>query len=143
MNASPEAIALAEELRPALLRVYRQLRRESEAHGLSLLQSMLLVTIQHKPGITIGELAELERLRGPTMSGHVKQLEAGGLVLRTSPDPEDRRRVGLVVTEQGAALLEAVRRQRTDWLAQQLGRLSEAGRRALGAAIAPLRELGQ
>jgi DNA-binding MarR family transcriptional regulator len=143
MNESSEAFALAEELRPALLRVYRQLRRESEMHGLSLLQSMLLAIIRKRPGITIGELADIEKLRGPTMSGHVKQLEIAGLVQRISPDPEDRRRVGLVVTEQGAALLETVRRQRTDWLAQQIARLSDDGRQALAAAIAPLRELGQ
>ncbi|HVJ55230.1 MAG TPA: MarR family transcriptional regulator [Aliidongia sp.] len=135
--------ALAGELRPALLRIYRQLRRESEPPGLSLLQNILLGIILKHPGITIGELAEMERLRGPTMSGHIKQLEADGLVERAPPDPADRRRVGLTVTAQGKALLQAVKRQRTDWLAQQLQRLSPEGQQAIRAAIAALHELGQ
>ncbi len=140
---SPESTALAEELRPALLRLYRQMRRDSEAHGLSLLQNMLIGLIQRRPGITVGELAEIECLRGPTMSGHVKQMEAAGLVMREPRDPSDRRRVGLVVTERGTALLETIRRQRTDWLAERLERLDAAGQQAIAAALGPLAALGQ
>jgi DNA-binding MarR family transcriptional regulator len=140
-----DPLALADALRPALHRLYRQLRRQSDAPdlGVSPLQNLLLAAIVKHPGIGIGDLARLEKLQGPTISGHVKALEAAGLVKRVAPVSDDRRRTGLAVTEKGRAILEALRLRRRDWLAQQLARLSPAGRRAIHAAIGPLSEIGQ
>jgi DNA-binding MarR family transcriptional regulator len=144
-QASDDSLALADALRPALHRLYRQLRRQSDAPdvGVSPLQNLLLAAIIEHPGIGIGDLARLERLRGPTISGHIKTMEAAGLVKRVAPALEDRRRTGLAVTDKGRAILEALKRRRRDWLAQQLARLSPAGRRAIRDAIGPLSEIGQ
>ncbi len=135
------AIALAEELRPVLHRLLRQLRRESDDIGVSPLQALLLAAIREHPGIGVGELACLEKLRGPTISGHVKAMEALGLVTREAPNPDDRRRVGLVATKKGDEIMEAIKRNRTDWLAQKLARLPPEAREAIQKAIAPLGEI--
>jgi DNA-binding MarR family transcriptional regulator len=45
------------------------------------------------------------------------------------------------VTDEGNRMLRAVRRRRTAWLAQRLGRLSPAELDALEEALAPLERL--
>jgi len=139
-----DALALADELRPVLHRLYRQLRRESEDlnRGVSPLQNLLLAAIIEHPGIGVADLARIEKLRGPTISGHVKRLESAGLIARAAPLSEDRRRVGLMATARGRGSIEAIKRRRRDWLAHQLGHMSFAARRAIRRALAPLSEIG-
>jgi len=140
-----DAIALADELRTALHHVFRRLRQESDddPSGLTLQQKMLLSTISLQPGIGVAELARQEKLRGPTMSGHIKTLEALNLVKRDAPDPEDRRRSGLLLTEHGAALLAEIRNRRRDWLARRLAQLPPEGAAALRNALIYLNEIGE
>ncbi|GLS19282.1 hypothetical protein GCM10007874_22990 [Labrys miyagiensis] len=142
---SDDALALADEMRPVLQRLYRRFRREKEDTdlGVSPIQRLLLVTIAEKPGLGVGELAKHEKLRGPTISGHVKSLEAAGLITRLALDPVDRRRSSLFLTDKSRDLLEEVRKRRRDWLAGQLDRLTPQGRDAIRAALAPLDEIGQ
>ena len=139
-----EARALADELRPILHRLYRQLRRESEDldRGVSPLQNLLLAAIIEHPRIGVADLARIEKLRGPTISGHVNRLESAGLVTRAAPLSRDRRRVGLIVTPKGRASIDAIKRRRRDWLAHELGNLSIAARRTIRKAIGPLSEIG-
>lgn len=138
-----DALALAEALRPLAHRLIRQLRRESADFGVSLLQLQLLATIIKHPGIGTAELARQERVRGPTISGHIKALEAAGLLARTTPAADDRRRIGLVVTEKGRTLVKTMKRRRTDLLAQRIGELSREARRAIRDAIEPLSEISR
>ncbi len=138
-----DAYGLAEALRPALHRLYRQLRRESGDAGLSPLHGLLLAAIIRQPGIGVAELARMERLRGPTISGHVKAMERDGLIARSEPDPSDRRRNGLVATGKGQEIIRGLKQSRTDWLAFELARLSPRQRDAIRAAIEPLMEIGQ
>jgi DNA-binding MarR family transcriptional regulator len=139
------AIALADELRTALHHVFRRLRQESDddPSGLTLQQKMLISTISLQPGIGVAELARQEKLRGPTMSGHIKTLEALNLVRRDAPDPEDRRRSGLLLTEHGMAVLADIRNRRRDWLARRLAQLPPEGAAALRNALIYLNEIGE
>jgi DNA-binding MarR family transcriptional regulator len=140
-----EAIALADELRTALHHVFRRIRQESDndPSGLSLQHKLLLSTISQTPGIGVAELARMEKLRGPTMSGHIKALEAAGLIRRDTPDPEDRRRSGLLLSEHGAAVLADIRNRRRDWLARKLAQLPPEGAQALRDALIYLNEIGE
>lgn len=138
-----EAHALAEILRPALHRLHRQLRRESDEPGLSPLHALLLAAILRQPGIGVAELARMEKLRGPTISGHVKAMERNGLIMRAAPDPNDRRRNGLVATDRGEEIIRNMKQKRTDWLASELAKLSPEERAAIRAAVGPLGEIGQ
>src|SRR3989442_4620586 len=81
----PPAVAadptvLANRLRPVLLQLNRQLRREIHSLGVTGGQVSLLVQIKYHPGIGIRELAALERMSVPGMSKFISRLEEAGLV---------------------------------------------------------------
>lgn len=137
-ESHPETAILAERLRPVLLRLSRQLRRQSAPVGLSAIDAMLLGLILKREGIGVSELADHEQMARPTMSAHVKRLEAAGWIVRDAPDAQDKRRIGLRITPEGQAALLAVRQRRNDWLARELEALDGAERAAVEAAIAPL-----
>lgn len=135
-----DPVAVANRLRPVLLKLNRHLRREVHSLGLTGGQASLLFTIQGRPGIGVRELASLERMSAPGMSKYIGRLEAAGLVTR-EPSGEDRRRVGLRVTPDAERVLRSVKSRRTAWLASRLRGLSEAELAAVDAAIRPLQEL--
>jgi DNA-binding MarR family transcriptional regulator len=134
-----DAMAVADRLRPTLLRLGRELRREKIA-GVSPHQVSLLVAIKYSPGVTVGELAAEERVSTAAMSKRVSRLERDGLVART-PSETDRRCVGLTLTEDGQRTLRRVRSRRTAWLASRLGALTPEELAAVGAAAEPLARL--
>src|SRR5450830_2052956 len=104
------ALALSDELRLAFKGLLRSMQREGGdmASNVSLMQYMLLGLIHEQPGIGVAALARVQNVRGPTVSAQVKSLEEAGLVERSAPDPQDRRRSGLQVSAQGLAILEAL-----------------------------------
>jgi DNA-binding MarR family transcriptional regulator len=135
-----DTLSIADRLRPVLLQVGRELRREAREVGISPEQVSLLVAIKYAPGIGVRELAARERVTPPAMSNHVDRLERDGLVTRT-PDESDRRRVGLSLTDEGQRMLRRVRSRRTAWLARRLRGLSAEELEAVEAAIEPLADL--
>src|SRR5229473_7756692 len=135
-----DTLAIADRLRPVLLRVGRELRREARELGISPEQVSLLVAIKYAPGIGVRELAAKERVSPPALSNHVDRLERDGLVSRT-PSASDRRRVGLALTDEGQRMLRRVRSRRTAWLATRLSKLDEHERAAVEAAVEPLLRL--
>ena len=134
-----DAMAVADSLRPTLLRLARELRQEKIA-GVSPHQVGLLVAIKYAPGVTVGELAAGERVSTAAMSKRVSRLERDGLVTRTQSE-SDRRCIGLTLTEEGQRTLRRVRSRRTAWLASRLSALSPAELAAVGAAAEPLARL--
>jgi DNA-binding MarR family transcriptional regulator len=143
ISPDKDVLPLADQLRPALLRASRALRRESQRAGVSQLDSQLLGAVKKNAGIGVSELAEREQMTRASMSGHVKRLEAAGWIARAEADAEDRRRFGLTLTAKGAKALDAIRRRRNDWLAAGLARLSREERAALAAAAGPLARLAE
>jgi DNA-binding MarR family transcriptional regulator len=139
-KAQIDTLSIADRLRPVLLRVGRELRREARHVGVSPEQVALLVGIKYSPGIGVRELAARERVTPPALSNHVDRLERDGLVSRT-PDASDRRRVGLTLTDEGQRVLRRVRSRRTAWLATRLRGLSPDELDAVEAAIDPLSRL--
>ncbi len=131
---------LANRLRPVLLRLNRQLRREIHSLGVTGGQVSLLVQIKYHPGIGIRELAALERMSVPGMSKFISRLEESGLVQR-APVEGDQRRVGLTLTGQGQKVLRSVKSKRTAWLASRLRELRPDELETIDAAIEPLAHL--
>jgi DNA-binding MarR family transcriptional regulator len=131
---------LANGLRPVLLRLARQLRQETESLGVTSRQVTLLWLIRERPGLSLRELAAEERISAPALSGHVDRLERAGLIVRVR-SADDRRRVGIALTEDGSRLLKRVRAQRTTWLAERLKDLQPEELAAIEAALEPLRRL--
>ncbi len=131
---------VADELRPAVLRLTRELRHETERLGVTARQATLLWLIRGTPGLSLRELAELERISPPALSGHVDRLERAGLVERVR-STSDRRRVGLRLTPDGERLQRRIRARRTTWLADRLERLSPEELEAVAAALPALRRI--
>jgi DNA-binding MarR family transcriptional regulator len=134
---APNTTHLANRLRPVLLKLARELRREIHSLGVTGGQVSLLVQIKYAPGIGIRELAARERISVPGMSKFVARLEEAGLVQR-APVGGDKRRVGLSLTTSGHAVLRSVRSKRTAWLAARLRTLDAEQLDAIDAAIEPL-----
>jgi len=134
-----DPVATANRLRPVLLRLARELRREIHSLGVTGGQVSLLAAIKHNPGITASELAERERVSAPGMSGHLVRLEAANLIERTRA--QDRRRIGLFLTAEGEKVLKSVRKKRTAWLAGRLERLEPSEREQIEGSIDALEKL--
>jgi DNA-binding MarR family transcriptional regulator len=137
VTADPTTIA--NRLRPALLRLNRDLRRELHSIGVTGQQVSLLIKIQQERGIGIRELARWEHMSTPGMSKYIARLEGAGLVRRT--EMKDKRRVGLELTSEGTRVLASVKRRRTAWLAERLRELLPTELDAIDAAIDPLLKL--
>jgi DNA-binding MarR family transcriptional regulator len=146
MSDPHDAVALvsptevARHLRPVLLKLNRELRRETATFGVTGSQAALLSMIRKSPGIGVRELAARERIAPASMSVSVARLEKAGFVRRTD-DPLDRRRQALWVTEDGERILRTVRTRRTAWLAARLNRLPPEKLAAVYDAIEPLADL--
>ena len=135
-----KGLELANELRPVLLRLARELRKETEQFGVTSRQSTLLAVVKASPGLTLRGLAEAEAISAPALSEQVDRLERAGLLRRLRSEV-DRRRVGLELTPEGERLLRSIRERRTALLAERLSALDPDALRAIEAAIGPLREL--
>jgi DNA-binding MarR family transcriptional regulator len=139
-DVTSDPLTVANQLRPVLLRLSRELRQETEQLGVTSRQVTLLWLIRGNPGMSLRELAAEERISAPALSGYVDRLEKAGLLERAR-DATDRRRVGLALTDEGERLLKRVRARRTTWLADRLRDLDDDELAAVEAAIDPLGRL--
>jgi DNA-binding MarR family transcriptional regulator len=132
--------AVASELRPVLLRLARELRKETEQLGITSRQATLLWLVKRSPGLSLAELAAEEGISPPAMSGHVDRLERAGLLDRVRSS-DDRRRVGLRLTHEGERLMRRVRARRTTWLADRLRTLEPEALESIELALPALLRL--
>ncbi|HEX4730708.1 MAG TPA: MarR family transcriptional regulator [Solirubrobacterales bacterium] len=110
----------ASQLRDAIVRTSRQLRQEAAAEtGLSPSATAALATINRSGPLTPSELAELERVKRPSMTRTLGCLEREGLIERT-PDPADGRSFLVAVNDAGRDRLVRLRRRKSAYLARRL-----------------------
>jgi DNA-binding MarR family transcriptional regulator len=114
-----ELSATASELRFALFRLTRLLRRVRADDAMSDAHLAALGALRAHGRRTISGLAEHERVTAPTMSATVNGLAELGLVVRV-PDEDDRRRVHVEITEQGEKVVAATIRRRDEVLADMV-----------------------
>jgi DNA-binding MarR family transcriptional regulator len=122
------------------VRLARELRKETEQLGITARQATFLWLVKRSPGLSLAELAAEEGISPPAMSGHVDRLERVGLLERVR-ESDDRRRVGLRLTDEGERLLRSVRARRTTWLAGRLRALDPNDLEAIEAAVPALMRL--
>lgn len=134
-----DSTELANELRPVLLRLNRELKREIHSLGVTGGQVSLLISIKQAPGITAKALAALDRVSAAAMSRSLSRLEAATLIARTRGD--DRRSVGVTLTTEGEKVLRSVKQRRTAWLAARLKHLDDDARAAIDNALPALEQL--
>jgi len=124
---------MAARLRVSATRLARLLRRQGDT-GLSPSQLSALTSIESHGPMTLGALAEHERVAPPSITNVVAKLEDKGLVTRNAC-ASDRRVAHVSTTAAGAALLADVRQRKDVWLAARLGELSDDEKARLAAAL--------
>jgi DNA-binding MarR family transcriptional regulator len=128
-------------LRVALARLSRRLRRH-EAAGLTPTQLAALATVEQSGPMRLGDLAAVEGIAPSTLTRLVAALEDSGYVRRHA-DPTDARASTLAITPRGHQMLERIRSETTQLLAQSLRDLTPAQRAALAAAVPVLEQLAE
>lgn len=136
MTRAPD---LPTRLRLVVTRLARRLRQQAEA-PVSPTQAAVLATIDRRGPLTLGELAEAERVQPPTITAAVDRLEQQGFVQRRR-DARDRRVVGVQVTAAGEELLDQTRSRKSAYLEQRLGTLSARDRATLERAASILERI--
>ena len=124
---------IAARLRLSATRLARRLRKEAGS-GLSPSQGSALAAVHNHGPLTLGALAEHERVAPPTITKVVAFLEAEGLVVR-SADPTDGRVSRVTTTKAGDDLVGESRRRKTAWLTTQVGQLSADEQARLADAL--------
>jgi DNA-binding MarR family transcriptional regulator len=138
MAAEADTGRVASDLRLVIGQLVRRLRAE---HRFPLAQGTVLGRLDREGAQSVSDLAAKERVRHQSMTQTVRDLEADGFVERR-PDPQDRRRALVDLTDAGRAALEEDRRHRVGWLAGAIDeRLTARERRVLEEATDLLRRL--
>jgi DNA-binding MarR family transcriptional regulator len=106
------------------MRLARRLRQQAASTDVTPSMLSVMSTLEGRGSLTLGEVAEAERVRPPTMTKIVGRLEAAGLVARI-PDPQDKRITRVGLSRAGARLIERHRARKDVYLATRLRRLDE------------------
>lgn len=133
---------LVSGLRMGVMRLARRLRHERSGNDLTLTQLSALGVLHRDGPQTIGELAQTENVKPPSMTRTVNCLEDLGLVSRAAHE-SDGRQVVVALTAKAEAVLLADRRRRDAWLKDHLAELSDAERRLLRKAAPLLNRMAQ
>jgi DNA-binding MarR family transcriptional regulator len=114
----------ASHLRNAIVRTARALRQEAAAEigGLTPTATAALASINRSGPLTPSELAEIERVKRPSMTRTVACLEREGLIERTA-DPADGRSFLVAINDAGRERLARLRRRKSAYLARRLREL--------------------
>src|SRR5689334_2810441 len=132
--ANPALVETADKLHSAAIHLLRRLRVRDRESGIGPAQLSALSVLVFGGPRSLGELADAEQVRPPTMSRIVSGLERAGLLKRHAT--EDGRRMRLEATAKGTKILWEGRRRRVESLANALASLAETDR-------ARLRELAE
>jgi DNA-binding MarR family transcriptional regulator len=135
-----ETVPMAHEFRETIGRVLRRLRAEASGQP-PVGQMAVLGRLDREGPASTSDLAAAERMRPQSMAQTVRDLETAALVSRR-PDPDDRRRVLVELTQAGRERLRASRAQRETWLSEIFEReFTAAERETLRDALALLRRI--
>lgn len=129
---------LGQDLVTTSARVVRWVR--TDGFTLSLASARVLARLSDNGPSRISDLAALERSSQPTMTNHVKRLEADHLVER-SPDPSDARAWKIKLTDQGHKQLAEMRATLGSNVRPHLAKLPQRDRKALRQAIEVMRRM--
>jgi DNA-binding MarR family transcriptional regulator len=106
-------------IRAVVGQLHRRLRQVDNAGILTPSQSAVLNRLHRDGPATQGELAAAEHVRQQSMAATLGVLDELGYLART-PDPADRRRVVISLSEAGSDTVRGILQHRDEWLAQAL-----------------------
>lgn len=119
MPAQPAAIAA--DLRAFLGQLNRRLRQQADLGDLTRSQLNVLSRLDREGPATVSDLARAEGVRPQSMGATVAALEEAGLV-RRDPDPDDRRKSPISLSDAAREQIATDRLIRQDWLQHALSR---------------------
>jgi len=125
-----ETFETADRLHSAAIHLLRRLRVRDRESGVGPAQLSALSVLVFGGPRSLGELADAEQVRPPTMSRIVAGLESAGLVRRHAT--EDGRRVRLEASAKGTKILQEGRKRRVESIAKVVSSLSEKEQQQLG-----------
>lgn len=91
---------------------------------------ILILLMQNKSGLSPYEIAGKMDITRATVTGLLDGMERQGLIYRNT-DNEDRRRMRIVLTQQGNSLAKLVSATHTEWIASLFNDLTENEQNAL------------
>jgi len=124
----------AEALHAAAVDLLRKLRRTDAASGLNAPRLSALSVIVFAGPLTLGQLADAEQVRPPTMTRIANALEARGLISKIT-NANDRRAIHISATIKGKRLLLYARHRRVASLTSQIDILPAQDHNTLQAAL--------
>jgi DNA-binding MarR family transcriptional regulator len=128
-RSSADAVDVADRLHSFAIHLLRRLRVRDLTSGVGPAQLSALSVLVFGGPKSLGDLAEAEQVRPPTMSRVVANLEREGLVRRLAT--EDKRSMRLKATARGTKILQDGRKRRVELLANAIGSLPEEKRQQL------------
>jgi DNA-binding MarR family transcriptional regulator len=131
--------ALGEDLITTAARVVRWVPKE-DGFGISLAAARLLARLHDAGPTRISDLAMAEKCSQPTITNHVKRLEAAHLVDRTA-DPRDARAWMIKLTKKGYQQLSLMRASIGTSLEPYLATMSKRDIKALREGVEAMRRL--
>lgn len=132
--------SLSTDLRIAVNRLSRTLRGQKADTTMTDAQFSALARLHRDGAMSLADLSRQDGVTPPSMSKTVAVLLERGLVSKVGHG-DDRRKVLLGTTPDGAAFVEETRRRRDDWLTPRLAELTEAERQTLTDATEIMRRL--
>ncbi len=136
---SEDLHALGEDLITTSARIVRWVPKSSE-FTLSLAAARILARLSDNGPTRISELAIAERCSQPTITNHVKRLEAAELVARTA-DARDARAWMIDLTPKGRDQLAVLRDSLGTEVEPYLAKLSRRDLKALREGVEAMRRL--
>jgi len=133
------ATEVADQLHSAAIHLLRRLRVRDRESGIGPAQLSALSVLVFGGPRSLGELAEAEQVRPPTLSRIVAGLQRSRLVCRHAT--EGGRRVRLAATPKGVSLMWEGRKRRVESLAKALASLPENERQQLSDALTLLQQI--
>ncbi|HYZ29142.1 MAG TPA: MarR family transcriptional regulator [Thermoleophilaceae bacterium] len=139
MKETPDPEEVAAALRVSTGLLLRRLRQVPHEDELTLSETAALARLDRGGPATAAGLAKLEQISAQSMGATLAALEARGLIER-APDPGDRRRIAVSISDAGREILRSRRDARTKALAQALSSGFTPAERVQLADVAPLLE---
>lgn len=140
-SAPLSPVDVADLLHSAAIHLLRRLRLRDRESGIGPAQLSALSVLVFGGPRSLGELAEAEQVRPPTMSRIAAGLQRARLIRRQGT--EDGRRVRLSATRKGVKLMWEGRRRRVETLAKALAALPESETEQLREAVRLLQRIIQ
>jgi DNA-binding MarR family transcriptional regulator len=141
MTVTPEESASELlEVVPMVMKEIRSLMRSQGSSDLTIPQFRTLAFVNRNRGSPLCKLADHMGLTSPSASALVDGLIKRGMMTRED-QPDNRRRVRLVVTSRGRAILDAATRGTMIYLAKRLSSISADNRELIVKAMETLRSV--